>query len=194
MNFNVREYSKKLEDSNIYVIYSGPIWANGIDGIAEMMLKRLELDDIPLNLSQRVFSVFVEQINNMMMYSAEKDGKSDKEGNTLEISKGIFILGINEDVYFVKTGNLVTRKNALLLAERIDYLNNLDKTELRKFYKQQLQSDNENSSGAGVGLIEIARRASGKIEYELEPLSCELSCEETNCGKCQYFTMQITIK
>ena len=87
MRFNVRKYGKMLEDNNIRVIYSGPIWANGIDGMAEMLLKRLEFDDIPLPASQSVFAIFVEQINNMMLYSAEKEKKNSTEGKSQEISR-----------------------------------------------------------------------------------------------------------
>ena len=186
MKLNVRDSGQWLDDHNIHIIYNGPIWASGIDGIAEMMLKRLELDDMPYSASQGVFSVFVEQINNMMMYSAEKDQRSDAQGNLTQVSKGIFILGIHDSAYFVYTGNVLTDKNAATLQSRIDHLNTLDKKELRKYYKQQLhaENDNEESKGAGIGLIEIARRASDRIEYELEPLGEGL----------QYFTMYITIR
>jgi hypothetical protein len=45
-----------LSENNIHVIYSGPIWSSGIDGIAEMLIKRLEFDDMPFSASQSVFS------------------------------------------------------------------------------------------------------------------------------------------
>jgi hypothetical protein len=186
MILNVRQYSKMLEENCIRIIYSGPIWANGIDGMAEMLLKRLEFDKMPFTASQAVFSIFVEQINNMMMYSAEKERKLDPEGETQEIANGIFILGVSEEVYFVQSGNVVTDANADILKKRIDYLNTLDKKELRHFYKQQMNTENDNpdSRGAGIGLIEIARRASGPIEYELEP-----------CGEGrQYFTFYATVR
>ena len=35
MKFNIRQYSKMLEENNVHVIYSGPIWASGIDGMAD---------------------------------------------------------------------------------------------------------------------------------------------------------------
>ena len=185
MKFNIHEYSKMLEDNNIQVIYSGPIWTNGIDGLAEMMIKRLEFDDLPLTSSQAVFSIFIEQINNMMMYSAEKDIKNDEEGKPIEISKGVFILGIQGTTYFIQSGNLVTKYSAGILKERIDHLNTLDKKELRKYHRERLKAENDNpeSQGAGIGLIEIARRSSSAIEYEFLPYDDER----------QYFTMYITV-
>jgi hypothetical protein len=186
MEINLREYSETLKEHNVYVVYNGPIWANGIDGIAELLIKRLEFDDLSLSASQSVFSVFVEQINNMMMYSAEKDIRSDNAGNQTEIKKGIFVLGIKNSEYFVRTGNYITDKNAEILKKRIDHLNSLDKKELRKYHKQQLHAENDNdeSKGAGIGLTEIARRASDPIKYVFEPSG----------GGLQYFSMYITIR
>jgi len=185
MKFNIHEYSKMLEDNNIQVIYSGPIWTNGIDGLAEMMIKRLEFDDLPFTSSQAVFSIFIEQINNMMMYSADKDIKNDDEGNPQEISKGVFILGVQGTTYFIQSGNLVTKYSAGILKERIDHLNTLDKKELRQYHKERLKAENDNpeSKGAGIGLIEIARRSSTPIEYEFLPYDDER----------QYFTIYITV-
>jgi len=71
------------------------------------------------------------------------------------------------------------------LKERIDFLNTLDKKELRQFYKEQMKAENDNpeSKGAGLGLTEIARRATSKIEYEFIPYGEGLS----------YFTMYVTV-
>ena len=186
MLFNIRQYKELLEDNHIIAIYSGYIWASGVNALAEMLLNRLEFDDMPFSTSQSIFSIFIEQINNMMMYSADKESKTDPSGKSFEISKGIIVLGVEGTAYFVQCGNVITDKNAKILKARIDYLNTLDKKELRQYYKQQLNADNDNpeSKGAGIGLIEIARRASDSIVYELEPLGDGLN----------YFTIHVTVK
>jgi hypothetical protein len=139
------------------------------------------MDDMPLSESQAVFSVFVEQMNNMLMYSAEKE-KHEHPGTT---TSGIFVLGSVDKSYYVQTGNVIKESSVGLLKERIDYLNTLDKKELRQFYKEQMKSENDNpeSKGAGLGLTEIARRATSKIEYEFIPYGEGLS----------YFTMYVTV-
>ena len=186
MKFNIRRYKELLEDNHIIAVYSGYIWSSGVNALAEMLLNRLEFDDMPFSTSQSIFSIFIEQINNVMMYSADKEYKTDPSGKSLEISKGIIILGVEETTYFVQCGNVITDKNAEILKARIDYLNTLDKKELRQYYKQQLNADNDNpeSKGAGIGLIEIARRASDSIVYEFEPLGDGL----------KFFSMYITVK
>ena len=171
MRLNLREHSRMLGGQGIHILYSGPLWANGIDGMAEMLLKRMEFDDVPASASQSIFSVFVEQINNMMLYSADKEIQVNIGGNPKEIVRGIMALGIDGKSYFVQSGNLATNANAEILRTRIDHLNSLDKKELRKHYKERMLSDDDNleSKGAGLGLIVVARRASTPLEYKFEP-------------------------
>jgi hypothetical protein len=185
MKFNILEYSKLLAKHNISIIYSGPLWAEGINGMAEFLQKRLDMDDMPLSASQAVFSIFVEQMNNMLMYSAEKERHESPETGTSEMSSGIFVLGSQDKSYYIQTGNVIRNDSVGILKERIDFLNTLDKKELRQFYKEQMKTENDNpeSRGAGLGLTEIARRATSKIEYEFIPYGEDLS----------YFTMYVTV-
>jgi len=167
--FNMMEYHKTLRECQITLVYSGPIWAEGIGGVASTVKKRLEYDKLPLETSQEVFSVFVEQMNNMLMYSAEKS-QFDADEIHSEAPKGTFIMGVKGSKYFIQTGNVMENKNVDFIRDRIDYLNTLNKKELRAYYKQQrLENDNPDSKGAGLGFIEIARRVSSKIEYTFTP-------------------------
>ena len=177
MIMDMLEYYYMLKKNNINIIYSGPIWADGVEGIGGTLRKRMAFDDLPFSASQSVFSVFVEQMNNMLMYSAEKERFQGNDEKQFGVSTGAFILGAQGKTYFLQSGNVVKNEDVELLKNRIDYLNTLDKKELRKYYKEQIKSenDNPNSRGAGLGLIEIARRASSKIEYSFTPVEDGLS-------------------
>lgn len=182
---NMLAYYKMLQDSHINIIYSGPIWSNGIEGIGGTLRKCLEFDDMPLSASQSIFSVFVEQMNNILMYSSDKEHLPGGE-KSLGVSKGVFVLGTDKDrKYFLQSGNVVKNENIELIKNRIEHLNNLDKVGLRKFYKERMKCENDNpeSLGGGLGLIEIARRASSKIEYDFTPFEDGLS----------FFSMFVTI-
>ena len=181
MIMDMISWHKMMNDKKITLIYSGPLWSEGIGGLAGTLKWRFEIDQLPLHTSQEVFSVFVEQMNNMLMYSSEKTlfkTKNDKETSLNEVSeeiteapKGTFILGKDNNKYFIQTGNVMKNESIELIKNRINYLNTLDKNELRKFYKEQtrLYNNNPESKGAGLGFIEIARRISSKIEYSFTP-------------------------
>ena len=179
MLFNMLEYCKMLEKNNLSIIYSGPLWDGGIEGIAEVLKKRMVFDELTLSASQAVFSVFVEQVNNMLMYSKDRDDA------TPDVPKGSFILGKEGKTYFLQSGNAMKKENEAFVRDRIDYLNTLDKKELRQYYKEMIKKENAGpeSRGAGLGLIEIARRASSPIKYEFTPL------DEKLC----FFTMYVEI-
>jgi len=185
MKIDMLAYNNMLIENNISVIYSGPLWADGIDGMAEFLQKRLDMDEMPLTASQSVFSVFVEQLNNMLMYSTEKELHEHMEKACAQTAKGIFLMGKHDNSYFLQTGNYMKDSSVELLRSRIDHLNTLDKQQLKQFFREQrkVEDDNPESKGGGIGLIEVARRASSKIDYKFIP-----------CGEgITYFTMYVTI-
>ena len=69
--------------------------------------------------------------------------------------------------------------------DRVDALGRLDKVGLKSLYKEQLRKPREEGvvTGAGLGLIDIARKSS-------EPLQASL--DELGGGKA-FFTLRATI-
>lgn len=182
----MREYSSMIKNLDISIIYSGPLWDDGMRGIAEMVREHLSHEKIPGIAAKSIFSVFIEQVTNVLMYSAEKEQYTAPGSETVEVPTGMLLLGQRGKKFFIQTGNAISCNNIALIKGRIDHLNSLDKQELRKLHKRQLTEgdDNPNSKGAGLGLIEIARRSTAPIEYTFEPID-----EHT-----QYFTLYAEIE
>jgi len=182
-------YNEAVEKLNIKVIYNGPMWEDGVKGLAEMVRTHLVHDQLTGNVAKAIFSVFVEQVTNILMYSEEKKKFTQPpDFEPVDVSIGTVIMGNKMDkreTFFVQTKNAVKDENIAFIKERIDHLNTLDKHELRQFYKEKVREDNEipDSKGAGLGLIEIARRATAPIGYTFEPISNGLS----------FFTMYVEI-
>jgi hypothetical protein len=185
MAIDMTEYNGMIKKLNIIMIYSGPVWQDGIKDIADLVQTRLDIDDISGSVAMSIFSVFVEQVTNVLMYSAEKKQFPQPNKDPIDISAGTLILGCKEQTYFIQTENAVKNESAELIKSRIDHLNTLDKKALRQYHRERLGADNDNpeSRGAGLGLIEIARRATAPIEYKFEPISEGIS----------YFTMYVEI-
>jgi len=178
---DMSKYNEVVEKLNIKVIYNGPMWEDGVKGLAEMVRTHLLHDQLPGNASKAIFSVFVEQVTNILMHSTEKEQYAQPPDNELvDVSIGTVIMGNKtdkRDTFFVQTKNMIRDDNTKILKEKIDHLNKLDKTELRQFYKEKVREDDSTSEspGAGLGLIEIARRATAPIGYSFEPISEGLS-------------------
>ena len=182
-------YNEAVEKLNIKVIYNGPMWEDGVKGLAEMVRTHLVHDQLTGSVAKAIFSVFVEQVTNILMYSEEKKKFTQPpDFEPVDVSIGTVIMGNKMDkreTFFVQTKNAVKNENIAFIKERIDHLNTLDKQELRQFYKEKVREDNDipDSKGAGLGLIEIARRATAPIGYTFEPISNGLS----------FFTMYVEI-
>jgi len=186
---DLSQYNEAVEKLNIKVIYNGPMWEDGVKGLAEMVKTHLLHDQVTGNVSKAIFSVFIEQVTNILMHSAEKEQYTQPPDNELiAVSIGTVIMGNKTDkreTFFVQTKNAINNKSIDFIKERIDHLNSLDKDGLRQFYKEAIRSDDVNpeSSGAGLGLIEIARRATAPMGYSFEPISEGIS----------YFTLYVEI-
>ncbi len=75
----------------------------------------------------------------------------------------------------VSAGNLVKSDDGHALVARIQELAALDKAALKAEYKTQLHKPRTQgvASGAGLGLIDIARRAGAPLEASLTPAAQE---------------------
>jgi len=177
MVLDMSEYTQMINKLNINIIYSGPMWEDGIRGIAEVVKIHLSHDNLPGSAAKSIFSVFVEQVTNMLMYSAEKETFSQPGQDGVDVSMGMLVLVHKNNKFFIQTRNSINNEHIALVKGRIDHLNTLDKKELRQFHKEKVRSENDNpeSKGAGLGLIEIARRATAPIKYDFEPLDDKLS-------------------
>ncbi len=185
MILNMLEYNKMTRENNIHVMFYGPIWAGGLEGIYTTLQKVLEAEKLPFSLSQAVFSVFVEQVRQILRYSVEEEQfSSETTGENFDAASGVLALGRVEKKYFLQHGHKIKTEQGDKLKNEIDFLNMLDKKELRKYYMEQIKGEwDPKSKEAKIGLIEIARRASSKMEYNFMPLDERHS----------FFTLFVTI-
>ncbi|MBM9579662.1 SiaB family protein kinase [Leptospira sp. 201903070] len=116
---------------------------------------------------KKIFAVFIELAQNMLHYSAERRALEDgREG-------GVGIIRVDEKSigYNVSSGNLVLNEKIESLKIKCEKINSMSRDELKTYYQQQLRSDRpDDSKGAGVGLIDIARKSDGPLTYGISPV------------------------
>lgn len=109
-------------------------------------------------LKKRVFHVMVEVLQNLNKHSDEF--KEDSIGN------GLFIVGKKDDTYYIITSNKVTKDRRMFLETAINQVNNATHDELKQMYLKQIKEGKLSSKGgAGLGLIDIARKT-GQLNYQ----------------------------
>lgn len=76
----------------------------------------------------------------------------------------------------MSSGNLIYKQDVEALSTKIDEIAGQDKAGLKKLYKEQMKKAiPPGSTGAGLGLIDMARRASKPLQYSVVSLDDEIS-------------------
>lgn len=152
------------ERHRILVCFNGPISRSLIEEIGNALRNYLDAEQAKPTAAMDVFSVYIELTQNIRHYAAGR-GYSD-----LESSATVVVARDEDGRYLVLAGNLIEQPDGEALLRRIDALGAMDKAELKAAYKTQLRAPRENaSSGAGLGLIEIARRSAAPLRATLSP-------------------------
>ncbi len=162
----VYELRANLRKQGVVFAYSGYVTEGILSGVGDALKQKLVSEDADTKTLRSVFAVFVEQMQNIIRYSAERL-PTDGEAEVLDISYGILTIGNEADRYVVHAGNLVLLNDVDTMQSRLSALQNMSREKLKAAYKDQLRSDAQSvGNSAGIGLIEIARRASKPIEFD----------------------------
>src|SRR5262245_24904742 len=160
-----------LHSQGVIFAYSGYVTEPVLSGVGEALKQKLTIDDADTKTLRSVFAVFVEQMQNIIRYSAEKAQQPLAPASDLsalmELRYGILTIGREGHDYVVCAGNLIERADVERLRTKLSRLRGMNKDELKAVYKEQLRAEPEaGSKGAGLGFMEIARRASKPIEFD----------------------------
>jgi hypothetical protein len=169
-----------LHSQGVIFAYSGYVTEPVLSGVGEALKQKLTIDDADTKTLRSVFAIFVEQMQNIIRYSAEKAHQpmppASDAGALNEIRYGILTIGREGNDYMVCAGNLVRQSDVPRLKERLSRIRNMSKEELKALYKEQLRADPEQGSkGAGLGFMEIARRATQPIDFDFADVDGEYS-------------------
>ncbi len=147
----------------ILICFNGPISRTLIGEIGVALKDHIESTQSSQSAAMDVFSVYIEMSQNIRHYATAKS-YGDKDA-----SATVVIAEVEGGHYAVSAGNIIDLADGEALLARIENLAHLDKAELKSLYKQQLRQPRQadRSTGAGLGLIEIARKSSQPLEANL---------------------------
>ena len=158
---------RTLTEGGILICFNGPFSHSIIEELGKAVNRYLESAEVQKSAMMDVFSVFIEATQNVRNYATRPE-VSDAERPRL--NTGIIVIARQGDRYVVRSGNCVRREHGEALVRRLDELVRLDKAELKALYKQTLRRETPpDSQGAGLGLIDMARKASEPLNYTLVP-------------------------
>ncbi|MFV0422606.1 SiaB family protein kinase [Oleidesulfovibrio sp.] len=163
----------EMHEQGIMLYFSGPVCQSVVEGLGEMMRQKMAREERGLAVARRVFAVLVEQMQNIINYSGTIPLCA---GVMPAMGEGQVVVGRKGSEFFITCGNPVLRATEPRIKEKIDTINRMNKDELKRYYKEQRRKEpDELSRGAGLGFIEMARKASHPLAYSFEPINDTMS-------------------
>lgn len=168
MQTNLLELQKTLQSYGVLISFSGRFSQEIIEELGDAVKKYLETESISQTETYNVFSVFIEQTQNIKNYCGQKAASPYLERIA---NSGIVAIGKTEQGHYISAGNLIECADAPKFVAQLDTIVAMDKPALKQYYKQQLKADvPPGSNSAGLGLIDMARKASRPLEYSIEKI------------------------
>jgi hypothetical protein len=163
---NVQSLRETFINQGIMLCFNGPFSATLIEEIGQALRKHMEgLSESQSSVTD-VFTVYIEITQNIRHYANQHELSGDHTHATMTVSR------LADGRYVVNAGNVVKTADGMALIDKVDTLAKLDKNELKAAFKTQLRQprDPQAKTGAGLGLIDIARRSSEPLKSTLAPL------------------------
>lgn len=158
--------------------YQGAVTSEVIDSLLSLVQHRLESSESDVGVHKKVYSVFMECIQNIRLHvSHQKD---------VNYETGFISLERLPDKYEIIAANFVATESTTALVDKIEKINSKGSPEeLRKFYNEVIVNRIFGANGGGgLGLIDIARKTTGKLNYSLDKVNEDYS----------FFTLKATVK
>ena len=154
----------EMASNGFSLVYEGEFSHEVMKMFTSMAERDMDKTNEERSVKRKVFHVMVECLQNMTKHSDDQD-LDDQVGN------GLFIVGKKDGVWNVITANKIVKDKIDGLKDSIDHINSLSKDELNALYKKQIREGSlSEKGGAGLGLIDIARKTGRKLDYQFLPL------------------------
>jgi hypothetical protein len=165
-----------LRDNHIITCFSGRFSQGVIEELGVAIKNHMKSEASPKSMIYNVFSVYIEQAQNIKNYISSKE---NSPAGKLIANSSVVCIGTTAEAYFIWSGNLVEHSDVGLLHNRLELIAGRNKDELKQIYKEELKKEMiPGARGAGIGLIDIARKASLPLEYSFQPIDDQLSFYE----------------
>lgn len=160
--YSLRE---QFDASGMMICFNGPFSHSIIEELGTALRNHLADENIGKAAVLDVFATYIELAQNVRNYQTLRSlGQGETAASIITISRW-------NSGYAVSSGNMVIKEDAASLCERIAELNALAPEELKRRYKEQMRREvPPDALGAGLGLLEIARRSSSPMTCAVREL------------------------
>jgi hypothetical protein len=153
-----------MTESGIFLNYKGHIDCPVIDTLLTELKNTSEYQGLFTTVRKRTYSLIVESIENIQKHAALKSS------DDIKVQPEILVKNEENQITIV-TGNSIPEERKEKLAQKLEYVNSLDCSELKKIHETRINKEQvADENGAGLGLICIAFKSGNKLSYRFKPL------------------------
>ncbi|MDF1549264.1 MAG: SiaB family protein kinase [Bacteroidales bacterium] len=161
MDNSTFSFFEKFSQDNFCMLYDGNIVDDVTDKIIDLSEYHFENQEDYDQSRKKVSFLLAECFQNIIRHGGSSIQETNKKSET-----GFFLTRNFDNTYFITSGNLIKNEKVHNLKAQLEKVNSLDKENLKALYLEVLQNKEfSEKGGAGLGLIEIARKSGQKIEY-----------------------------
>lgn len=161
-----RQIRDKMMKERVMFVYRGVVTSENSVPLLMLLEKEMENSDFGFVGRKRLFMFVLESLQNVSRH------KEDMETANMSI----VVYNKTDDGYSVSTGNVIASSNIPNLKQRLDEINNLQGDEIRTVYREMLSKSRfSEKGGAGLGLIEMAKKTGNKLDYDFLKINDEQS-------------------
>jgi hypothetical protein len=156
--------SETLQRNNIIFIFRGSFCQSVIVDILALCEKHFVKSGESPKVKKKIYNLMVEGLQNITRHQANyKDHSHERNG--------FFVLQKKKNGYFITTGNLIENSDIENLKSKLILVNSLNKEELKEHFRQQLVTGEiSNKGGAGLGLLDMARKSGNKMAFDFQEI------------------------
>ena len=159
LNYTYQLHQNMIRN-NLNYVYRGGFTSHITDRLLSLAEQNLDQIGEASKVKKKVYFIMVECLQNITRHQAEDHIENDA-------TAGIFMIKKVNDDYYITSGNPIKKENIDSLKTRLEEINNLSSDELKALRHQILESGIfSDKGGAGLGLIEIARKSGQKLQYD----------------------------
>lgn len=151
-----------LQDDLEYV-FRGNFTPEIVAGILDLAGGALDKSSDTSKIKAKIYFIMGESLQNIARHHIESFNESPDRYSLFAIHKRNF-------KYYITTGNLIEAEEISSLKEKIDTINSMKKNELREYSRSTRSNGFSDKGGAGIGLIEMAKRSGNRLEYDFRKI------------------------
>lgn len=165
----IHDFYDSLERQRVMLSFKGTLTPELVTALLGLVERKMEAIEPDGRSRKRVFNVVMECLQNLYHHNGRMAAGNGQAERTID-PHGVVMIAKADAGYSVLTGNFMAGSDVDRLKEHLDKINSLPQEGLRDLYKETLANGRFSPhGGGGLGMIDIARKSGGKLEYGFVP-------------------------